>query len=184
MPLNTYHIFHYHTHFIFRPVTEEDIENIEGYLNAFHPETKKRFHPHAYTSDAIRKYFKAPKEYIQYLAIEKQNGHIAAYFIVRHGWLDHETDRYNSYGLTGNNHDYSLAPSVADIWQGKGLGKLFFEYVKTDLYKQHPCRRIFLWGGVQKDNKRAIGFYKQLGFKKIGQFEYKGINIDMVQTLA
>ncbi|TAE53568.1 MAG: GNAT family N-acetyltransferase, partial [Bacteroidetes bacterium] len=44
-------------------------------------------------------------------------------------------------------------------------------------------RRIILWAGVQGDNEKAKQFYRKQGFRTLGQFDFHGLNYDMVLEL-
>ncbi|QQS50337.1 MAG: GNAT family N-acetyltransferase [Bacteroidota bacterium] len=174
---------HLHDHtFLLRHATHDDILNLLGYLNSLSPESRKRFEPHPFETDSLYQLIENP-EYILLLAIDEHTLFIEAYTILKSGWLDFEADRFKSYGLKPQPGDYTFAPSVADYWQGKGLGRLLFEYTLLQLPEANPQKRIFLWGGVQASNSHAIHFYTKLGFKELGQFEYNGTNIDMMLCL-
>jgi diamine N-acetyltransferase len=49
--------------------------------------------------------------------------------------------------------------------------------------KAESARRILLWGGVQAGNEQALRFYHRHGFRILGEFEYHGMNYDMVLEL-
>lgn len=102
-----------------------------------------------------------------------------AYAIIRVGYLEHDNPRLSSYGLQLNHQtDSTFAPSVADDWQGKGLGKELFAFILPEL-SARGINRIILWGGVQSNNERAVRYYQKLGFQSLGHFEYHGMNTDM-----
>ncbi len=106
-----------------------------------------------------------------------------AYAIIRHGYLEHDSPRLSAYGLQLNHQtDGSFAPSVADNWQGKGLGKELFDFILPEL-SARGINRIILWGGVQRNNERAVRYYQKLGFQSLGHFEYHGMNTDMAYCL-
>lgn len=53
-----------------------------------------------------------------------------------------------------------------------------------EVARQFGKKRIILWGGVLKDNVQAIGFYKKVGFKSVGEFTHNGLNkIDMIKEI-
>ena len=79
--------------------------------------------------------------------------------------------------------DCTMAPSVADKWQSRGLGSTFFQYVANQLKTAEKLERIILWGGVQSTNNKAIGFYRKLGFRVLGEFTHNGNNFDMALDL-
>ncbi|MCC7361049.1 MAG: GNAT family N-acetyltransferase [Anaerolineales bacterium] len=63
-----------------------------------------------------------------------------------------------------------MAPSVADAYQGQGLGRLLMERT-IELARRLGRRRMLLLGGAQADNARAIALYRRLGFTAAGRFE-------------
>jgi GNAT superfamily N-acetyltransferase len=169
--------------FLFRPFQPHDADNLLGYLNNLSQESRERFGPHPYNTDSLLD-LSHSDDYQLLLAIDINTTYIAAYTVVKLGWLDFEKKRYQSYKKTAKPGDCTLAPSVADYWQSKGLGSRFLSYTLDFLKAKHHIKRIFLWGGVQIDNVKAIGFYKKNNFKDIGQFEHNGRNIDMILTIS
>ncbi len=174
---------HLHDHnFLLRHATCDDILNLLGYLNSLSPESRKRFEPHPFETDSLYQLIHNP-EYILLLAFDENTLFIEAYTILKSGWLDFEAERFKGYDLKPQAGDYTFAPSVADYWQGKGLGSRLFEFTLRQLPEENAPKRIFLWGGVQASNRHAIHFYTKLGFKELGQFENHGTNIDMMLSL-
>ena len=74
--------------------------------------------------------------------------------------------------------DFTIAPSVADHYQSKGIGSKMLQFVIDDI-KAKGAKRLVLWGGVQKTNVKAIRFYSKFGFNTLGEFDYNGLNLDM-----
>ncbi|MEO5563994.1 MAG: GNAT family N-acetyltransferase [Chitinophagaceae bacterium] len=65
-----------------------------------------------------------------------------------------------------------LTIAVAPDFQGKGIGKLIFTELLSQIEKEKlHILRVELF--TQESNIRAISFYKQLGFKEEGRFENK-----------
>lgn len=168
----------------FLPFDPEWIDHLIDYLNNLSLETQKRFGPHAFTRQAVLEKYNNPSQFKLYLSINKGNEEIIAYTIVKLGWLDFDRTRLSSYGLHQEKHDCTVAPSVADQWQGRGIGSVFFNFLVDQLITEFKIRRIILWGGVQADNNKAIGFYKKLGFRKLGEFNHNGKNFDMILELG
>ncbi len=158
-------------------IEDKDIDQLERYLLKLSQTTRGYFGPHAFNNEALRAFF-LDKSNQGFIAIE--NGKIIAYAIVKKGILDHERQRLAAYGLLLNTEkDATFAPSVADDWQGKGIGRQMFTYI-VEVLSATPINRIVLWGGVQTANERAIKFYQNLGFQTLGHFEYHGWNADMI----
>lgn len=151
------------------------------YYNHLNESTKTRFFPHAFNNNTLKELFNN-ENYFMFIALYKQD--IIAYSICKIGWLAYEQERLNRYGLTEYPHnDIVYAPSVADDWQGKGLGGSVFQYLTNDVKSTYTIKRIFLWGGVQKSNINAIHFYQKHGFKILGYFDCNGKNVDMMLYL-
>lgn len=172
-------------HIIIRSLDTSDFENLFIYLNQLSLTTRKRFGPHAFDRGSIIDFYRdlhATK--LGYIALNIETGEIVAYAIIKTGYLDHEIERLQAYGLKLNPlTDCAFAPSVADKWQGKGIGNQLLHFIINDL-KTRNIKRILLWGGVQADNERAIRYYQKNDFVQIGQFEYNGLNNDMILHLA
>ena len=91
--------------------------------------------------------------------------------------------RFKSYDIELNPvTDCTFAPSVADSWQGEGLGGTMFSVIRHNLLT-NGFQRVVLWGGVQADNLEALAFYEAQGFVRMGEFSRNGSNWDMMLTL-
>jgi diamine N-acetyltransferase len=159
-------------------------EQLLQYFAALSDETRARFGPHPFNIDTLKYLFENEKEYYGYIATEPITNKVTAYAVVKKGFLQHESERLQRYGLILNNDtDAVYAPSVADAWQGLGLGTRLFRYIENDL-QARGIKRVILWGGVQSSNFKALNYYINLGFTLLGQFEYNGNNKDMSYTFA
>jgi ribosomal protein S18 acetylase RimI-like enzyme len=166
-------------HVFFRRLQISDLDNLHNYLQDLSAETKRRFGPHRFDRQTLNEFYESDSN-IGFVAIELESQNIVAYSIIKVGFLAHDRDRLESYGLTLDNRtDATFAPSVADLWQGCGIGKHLFRFIIQDL-EIFSTQRIILWGGVQLDNQHAIKYYKKIGFETIGQFYYNGENYDMI----
>ena len=98
---------------------------------------------------------------------------------------ERERERYSQAGIPLDpNTDCSLAPSVADAFQGQGLGSLLMQHVFS-MARRLGYRRMVLVGGTQGRNQRAIHFYRKHGFRTIGIFKssHAPVNYDMIAEL-
>lgn len=153
------------------------------YLVNLSGESKSRFGPHPFTLDGINEVLGSSQDVLGYIAKEAGTDRIIAYSLIRAGYLDTDGNRYSSYGLHLTNSDVcTYAPSVADQWQGSGLGSSLFEFILNDI-RQAGFRTMILWGGVQASNSRALAFYQRRGFIVAGDFEHNGPNLDMYLLL-
>jgi len=157
-----------------------DIEALVVYFQRLSTETLKRYGPHAFDADSIRINYGQASSCIGLIAIDVENSEIIAYSIVKIGFLDHDRNRLETYGLSLNNEtDCTFAPSVADEWQSLGIMNQMFQFILNQV-EMKGIRRIILWGGVQQDNDKAVNFYIKNGFRILGHFEYHGWNYDMM----
>jgi GNAT superfamily N-acetyltransferase len=165
---------------LIRRLITDDFAELLEYLNHLSSETILRFGPHSFDFQTLTNLYQNSDEHYGYLAQDIETSAIIAYSIIKTGYLEHDSFRLRSYGLLPDEKtDCTFAPSVADKWQGIGLGNCMFNYILTDL-KALNIKRIILWGGVQCSNEKAVKFYLRNGFRILGEFEYNGRNYDMV----
>jgi diamine N-acetyltransferase len=158
----------------------QDFGGLEEYFASLSAETKSRFGPHPFDRENIAAVYAHQHVYKGYIAVEKETGKIIAYAIVKSGYLEHDFPRLHAYGIEPDSFkDCTYAPSVADNWQGKGVGYHLFRFMLSDL-KADGIHRILLWGGVQAANQQAVEFYRRNGFYILGSFQHNGENYDMV----
>ena len=161
-----------------------DFDKLLLYAHRLSDSTKNKFAPHVFDRKSLSDLFENNGSYIGYFALEQETGEMIAYSIIKLGLLDYDSARLQSYGLDLNElTDATFAPSVADNWQGFGVGHILFQFIISDLKKKN-IKRIILWGGVQNTNTNAIDFYSKIGFKQLGEFEFNGLNYDMVLELS
>ena len=162
---------------------ESDLPNLLLYLLHLSEVTRDRFGPHPFTMDALEHVYHHP-DYIGFLIIENNSTFIIGYAIVKLGYLEHDLPRLLSYHFQPNHTtDATYAPSLADDWQGKGIGKLLWNTVKEYL-QQLQKKRVILWGGVQSNNTIAVKYYQKNNVISIGSYTYNGKdNLDMICTL-
>jgi GNAT superfamily N-acetyltransferase len=166
-----------------RKLTVDDYEQLFDYLQQLSFETKIRFGPHPFDKQSIINFYKNSDKHIGYVAHNISTEKIIAYSIIKIGYLEHDFARLQTYGINpDSNTDCTFAPSVADEWQGIGIGNALFQFILTEI-KELGIKRIILWGGVQADNDRAKNYYNKNGFKTLGQFEYNGLNYDMILNI-
>ncbi len=163
----------------FRPLQSSDEDILLDYLEKLSPQTRLRFGPHPYDRQAIRDFYRPENLNHGFVAIAPQHQSIIGYAIIKYGFLQHDAPRLQGYGLELNTlSDCTFAPSVADDWQGHGIGSGLFDFILAGL-KDLGKKRLILWGGVQASNDKAISYYLKKGFRHLGEFEYNGINLDM-----
>jgi ribosomal protein S18 acetylase RimI-like enzyme len=169
---------------LLRKLTSDDIDRVCDYFKDLDPDTIKRYGPHKFDKLSVTELYQYGGNHTAYIAQDIETSEIIAYSVIKAGYLEHDGHRLQSYGLTPDNTtDCTFAPSVADQWQSLGVGNSLFQFMLADL-KAKGIKRIILWGGVQSDNQKAVNYYLKNGFKRVGQFEYKGPNDDMVLEIA
>lgn len=167
-----------------RQLTTADFDKLSAYLNALQPETVKRFGPHGFDRQSIAELYQSPETYKGFVALDIETAEIVAYAVVKIGYLLHDANRLQACGITPHPEtDCTYAPSVADAWQSQGIGNILFAYILEKL-KPFGIQRVILWGGVQRDNQRAVNYYLKNGFRITGEFEYNGSNFDMIAELS
>ena len=162
---------------------ESDLPNLLLYLHHLSEVTRDRFGPHPFTIEALEHLYHR-SDHVGFLLIENNSTYIIGYAIVKLGYLEHDLPRLLGYHFQPDHTtDATYAPSLADDWQGKGIGKLLWSTVKEYL-QQLQKKRVILWGGVQCSNTIAVKYYQKNNFISIGSYTYNGKdNLDMICML-
>ena len=107
-------------------------------------------------------------------------GDVAAYVVVHGGVRDGDRKRFIDHGQAlADGECATIAPCVADRWQGRGVGSAVLAHVAGAM-RRLKRRRLVLWGGVRGDNPKAQHVYRKLGFRRVGNFPADGVdNFDM-----
>jgi diamine N-acetyltransferase len=167
-----------------RRLCSRDLDSLYNYLLGLSDETKSKFGPHSFDKETLAEIFRDTETYSGYVAVETETLKIIAYSIIKRGFLEHDRPRLENYGLKLDPFtDATFAPSVADEWQGFGVGKQLFGFIISGL-KTEGVKRMILWGGVQCTNRKAVNYYSKLNFRILGQFEYFGQNYDMIKEIV
>jgi len=168
---------------LLRHIAGQDTGRLLWYLHGLSNDTKMRFGPHPFDEQSVVDFYNNTQTNTGYVAEDISTCNIVAYSIIKKGYLEHDSQRLQSYGmLLSHHHDCTFAPSVADDWQSCGVGNALFQFILSDLASSE-INRIILWGGVQASNTRAVNYYYKHGFKKLGEFYYNGENYDMSLTI-
>lgn len=167
----------------FRALNSSDENRLFDYFHHLSPLTKSRFGPHPFDWETIQALCKGEYKDYKCLVGVSPKGCIVAYTVIKKGYLEHELPRFSKYSIALDAHnDYTLAPSVADDFQSKGIGTLMIESLFEELAR-YNARKVVLWGGVQESNEVAVRFYKKHGFVTLGSFLNHGTNLDMMKVL-
>jgi len=164
-------------------LNSNDFESLMGYFNGLSNETKRRFGPHLFDQQSVMDFYENGDQNRGFWAIDTKTNDIISYAIIKQGFLVHDQSRLQKYGLKLDNQtDCTFAPSVADMWQGIGVGIAMLHFIISEI-QEIGINRIILWGGVQSNNVHAKNHYLKAGFKVLGYFEYHGQNEDMILEL-
>jgi GNAT superfamily N-acetyltransferase len=174
---------------IFRPLAASDAAALGRYFLGLSEETRRRYAPHPFdqaTADQLCA-TADPADTLRMVGVlgGGPGAPIIAYLILVPGVDAAECGRYAAVGITLDEAtDCTLAPSVADAWQSRGLGsRLLPELLR--IARRLGKTRMVLMGGVQATNARAVHFYEKHGFRFVAPFEEPPgrINHDMILDL-
>ena len=172
----------------FSPLRRHQAAALGAYFTGLSPASRRVYGPHPFdqeTADAFCAQLDSART-LRMLAWAREGDaeRIAAYFIAELGVRAGDRQRYDGLGLELHDQtDCTLAPSVADAYQSRGLGSLMMRHL-LGLLPRMGRQRLLLWGGVRADNPRAVHFYRKFGFRPVGEFEAGGTNnYDMIAEL-
>jgi ribosomal protein S18 acetylase RimI-like enzyme len=168
-----------------RSLTAGDANQLFNYLQQLSPESRSVFEPHPFDQQTIDNICEHPDNETQRFIAAEESAHIiVAYMLIKQGMVAGDQQRYaerNQFYDPGTTVTY--APSVADAWQGSGLGTAMLTIIENEL-KYKGMLHIVLWGGVQTSNQKAVNFYKKNGYQMIASFRHDDKdNYDMVKPL-
>ena len=173
----------------FRPVKAGDVQILGDYFLSLSDDTKRRYGPHAFDRATAEQLCATtdPADTLRMVATVKgeKGESVIAYIILILNVREDDVKRYDKLHLPLNAAtDCTLAPSVADAYQSKGLGSVLMVQLKQ-FARQLGRTRMVLWGGTQATNDRAVHFYQKHGFRTVGDFqEPPGFNnYDMIMDL-
>jgi GNAT superfamily N-acetyltransferase len=141
--------------FMLRPLKAGDGRILGAYFLGLSPGTRALYAPHPMdreTADSLCA-AAASSDVIRFIAVLPGDG-VIAYDILMPGLTDGETERYRRAGVDADpGRDCLVAPSVADAWQGRGVGTPCLRHV-ISVARRLGRRRLMLMGGF-----RAVGAF-------------------------
>lgn len=172
---------------LIRALHQDDGKLLGQYFQSLSQETQDRFAPHPFTEEEAQKLCTqvGQGDALRFVAITQGASRIqvVAYFILLLGLGKGDRKRYEDRGAEVlADKVCSVAPSVADAYQGSGLARPFMEFIKKYARKLN-LEQMVLMGGVQERNVRAIRFYEKCGFQKVARFVTSMGNYDMLLNL-
>jgi len=173
-----------------RPLTSEDAEILGDFFCGLSEKTRSTYGPHPFGRDTAAELCAAVSDQrtVRFVAVvddETPRAEIIAYMILSRQIWDGDRNRYGEtvpWETTA-----CLAPVVADVHQGQGLGSAMGRHVLACARAQ-GLSHVILMGGVMDENPRARRVYEKLGFEFARSFETEAggrrrLNHDMVVTL-
>ena len=168
-----------------RLLESTDAPKLLAYFNNLSDQTKSYFGPHSFDKETVNTICATlnPTECVRLVAVSSDD-QLIAYTLLQSGATPSDTGRYNALGININPEtDCSLAPSIADAYQSRGLGNHLMTRALT-LARTLGKKRVILWGGVQTRNERAVRYYRKYGFMELAPFEHNDVaNYDMYVSI-
>jgi len=158
---------------ILRPLEENDLDKLTKFLTNLSEQTREYYTLDSYDRaaaqemcDAINKYDK-----LRFVASYKSQSDLIALFEYSFDIPLSDQQRFKNYNISlDSKTDCRLGPCLADKCQNQGIGSRLFPYL-IEIAKRFGRERLILWGGVFKNNERAVKFYIKNGFKELGVFK-------------
>jgi diamine N-acetyltransferase len=174
---------------LFRPVLPADAKILGDYFLSLSDQTKHRYGPHRFDRETAEELV-ATTDHAHTLRMiatvpSGATEQVIAYIILILGIREDDAARYTLLNMPLHaDTDCTLAPSVADAYQSKGLGSLLLQHIKL-MARRLGRTRMVLWGGTQATNERAIHYYHKHGFQTVGEFQEPPghNNYDMIMDL-
>lgn len=170
---------------VLRPLRSGDSSLLSKYFETLSENTCRLFAPHEFTKEQAEILCSNSdgKNIIPLIGVTGDISYeqIVSYFIIGVGLGEADSKRYMDYGMHLDSV-CTIAPSVADSFQNKGLGSLVMEKALMAI-RNIGRTQVVLQGGVQALNTRAIHFYKKFGFRVVGAFSTNVENYDMILDL-
>ncbi|WP_345347785.1 GNAT family N-acetyltransferase [Actinoallomurus liliacearum] len=172
---------------VLRPLTHADTERLAGFLCGLSAESRRYSTFDGYDFAAARELCAAIARYdkLRLVLEEPASGGIAGLFEFSLAITAGDIARYRAAGVhITETTDCRFGPTLADAYQGRGVGTLAFPSL-AEVVRRLGRTRIILWGGVLADNVRAIRFYEKNGFRHVGSFtdQNSSRSLDMMLDL-
>jgi GNAT superfamily N-acetyltransferase len=157
-----------------RPLAATDAPILGRYFLGLSERTKRQFGPHPFdqaTADLLCATL-APPHLLRMIAVINGDAgeQVIAYFILVLTLSEDTLRHYTERGVPLDPQtDCLVAPSVADIWQSRGVGRMLIRQI-MQYARRLGQRRMVLLGGVYFTNTDAFRFYQTMGFHIVGSF--------------
>ena len=169
---------------LLRPLVPADAALLGDYFNGLSTDTRQVYAPHPFDQETADRLCATIDTNSIVRLVALIDNCIVGYFIIVLGVRDSDMQRYVDYDISlSKTEDCAIAPSLADAYQGLGLGRLVLGHCRS-IAQQLGFKRMILSGGVRTGNSQAITFYEKTGFRQAGGFERPGYSsYDMIANL-
>lgn len=173
-----------------RPLESNDVDKLSNFLDGLSKETTRliiapdsKLPSAKELCDAINKYDKL--RFVLETSSNSNSSKVIGLIEYSFGIPERDIERFTAAGYKLNEKtDCRFGPTLADEYQGQGVGDRLFPYV-IKIAKKFGKNRIILWGGVLMDNKRAVRYYTKHGFETVGEFSDSGDRmLDMILDIS
>ncbi|MER6117440.1 GNAT family N-acetyltransferase [Streptomyces sp. NPDC001743] len=157
---------------VVRPLGRGDAEQLARFLAGLSPESRRLSTFDGYGLDTARELCDAIARYdkLRLVVEEAASGRTVGLLEFSLGLHPSDIARYRRAGVPlVEGGDCRFGPTLADDYQGRGVGTLLFPLV-TEVARRFGRKRVILLGGVLTDNPRALRFYEKNGFVAVGTF--------------
>ncbi|MER7722934.1 GNAT family N-acetyltransferase [Streptomyces sp. NPDC096323] len=173
---------------VFRPLAHGDAGHLARFLAGLSPESRRLSTFDGYGLDTARELCDAIARYdkLRLVVEEAASGRIVGLLEFSLGLHPSDLARYRKAGVPLiEGTDCRFGPTLADDYQGRGVGTLLFPLV-TEVARRFGRKRVILLGGVLTDNFRALRYYEKNGFEAVGTFTGPGgaSSLDMILALG
>ncbi|CAL9336347.1 hypothetical protein SUDANB15_00169 [Streptomyces sp. enrichment culture] len=156
---------------VFRPLTSADAAHLAAFFEGLSAESRRLSTFDGYDLGAARELCDAIARYdkLRLVLEEVPSGRVVGLLELSLDLHPSDIARYRRAGIQLTATDCRFGPTLADDYQGRGVGTQVFPLV-ADVARRFGKKRIILWGGVLTDNPRAIRYYEKQAFRTVGSF--------------
>lgn len=158
-----------------RPLRAGDAQALARFFGGLSERTRSFYGPHAFDRETAERLCAEAGDprtvrFVAVLDAEDGVAEMIAYMILTRELGEGDVRRYAEHGPALDAAGIaSFAPSVADAWQGRGIGTRMARHV-IECARRLGLRQVILMGGVQSLNARGRRLYERLGFRYVGEF--------------
>jgi len=174
--------------FVLRPLEPNDSEILADFLGGLSAQTREFYTLDGYDFATAKEFCDGINRFdkLRFVLVKESSGECVGLFEYSLDIPEGDKERFLGYGITlETESDCGFGPCLSELFQNRGLGSALFP-ILGGIARRLGRRRIILWGGVYACNKRAIKFYENNGFEKLGSFidQDKKETLDMIIELG